>query len=157
MKNSKVIKKILVATGIITSLTAIASAIGAKTIMDETKKKRDKIQGKTTYSSLYLGGKNQMIVKEDMDILFPSTILGTNEVDFTQNPLKKVIFVDYVAVLGTIVLRVPKDVKVICEEYDTQVWKSTVEVQSENIDENDATTVYVKGSEIGGCLKVVRT
>ena len=43
MKNSKVIKKILVAAGIITSLTAIASAIGAKTIMDETKKKRDKI------------------------------------------------------------------------------------------------------------------
>ena len=68
---------------------------------------------------------------------------------------KKVV-VEVLEENGTIVLRVPKDVKVICEEYDTQVWKSTVEVQSENIDENDATTVYVKGSEIGGCLKVVR-
>lgn len=168
MKNSKMIKKLLVAMGIVTSVTAVASVVEAKKISDETKKKCEKIQGRNTYSSLFLFGKNVMAVKENVDVLFPSAILGTNEVDFTQNPLKKEIYVDYKAVLGSIVLRVPKNVKVICDDYDYEDLGNAVEVPQENDEENtvelpreigeeeNATTIYVKGTELGGSLKIVR-
>ena len=56
MKNSKMIKKLLVVMGIVTSVTAVASAVEAKKISDETKKKCEKIQGRNTYSSLFLFG-----------------------------------------------------------------------------------------------------
>ena len=168
MKNSKMIKKLLVVMGIVTSVTAVASAVEAKKISDETKKKREKIQGRNVYSSLFLFGKNVMKVKENVDVIFPSAILGTNEVDFTQNPLKKEIYVDYVAVLGSIVLRVPKDVKVICDDYDYEDLGNDVEVPQENDEENavevswegaeeeNASIIYVKGTELGGSLKIVR-
>ena len=57
------IKKLLVAMGIVTSVTAVASAVEAKKISDEPKKKCEKIQGRNTYSSLFLFGKNVMAVK----------------------------------------------------------------------------------------------
>lgn len=168
MKNSKMIKKLLVVMGIVTSVTAVASAVEAKKISDETKKKREKIQGRNVYSSLFLFGKNVMKVKENVDVIFPSAILGTNEVDFTQNPLKKEIYVDYKAVLGSIVLRVPKDVKVICDDYDYEDLGNDVEVPQENDEENavevswegteeeNASIIYVKGTELGSSLKIVR-
>ena len=153
MKN--VIKKLLVVMGIGTGMTAVACAVEAKKISDETKKKCEKIQGRNTYSSLFLFGKNVMTVKENMDVLFPSAILGTNEVDFTQNPLKKEIYVDYKAVLGSVVLRVPKDVKIICDDYDYEEMENTVEVPRKN-DEENASTIFVKGTDLGGNLKIVR-
>ena len=153
MKN--VIKKLLVVMGIGTGMTAVACAVEAKKISDETKKKCEKIQGRNTYSSLFLFGKNVMTVKENMDVLFPSAILGTNEVDFTQNPLKKEIYVDYKAVLGSIVLRVPKDVKIICNDFDYEEMENTVEVPQKN-DEENASTIFVKGTDLGGNLKIVR-
>ena len=153
MKN--VIKKLLVVMGIGTSMTAVACALEVKKISDETKKKCEKIQGRNTYSSLFLFGKNVMTVKENMDVLFPSAILGTNEVDFTQNPLKKEIYVDYKAVLGSVVLRVPKDVKIICDDYDYEEMENTVEVPQKN-DEENASTIFVKGTDLGGNLKIVR-
>ena len=156
MKNSKVIKKLLSVMGIVAGVTAVASAIEVKKISDETKKKCEKVPGRNTYSSLFLFGKNVMKVKENIDVLFPSAILGTNEVDFTQNPLKKEIYVDYKAVLGSIVLRVPKDVKVICDDYDYEDLQNVVEVPQESSEEGKATTIYVKGTELGGSLKIVR-
>lgn len=156
MKSSKMIKKLLAAMGIVAGVTAVASAVEVKKISDETKKKCEKITGRNTYSSLFLFGKNVMKVRENVDVLFPSAILGTNEVDFTQNPLKKEIYVDYVAVLGSIVLRVPKDVKVICDDFDYEDLENAVEVPQENGSEETVSTIYVKGTELGGSLKIAR-
>ena len=154
-KYSKIIKKALVATGTVFGAVAMASAIGTKIIFDQTEKKKARLEGKTTYASIFLFGKNTMVVKEDMDILFPSTILGTNTIDFTKNPIKKETYVDYMAVFGNIVLRVPQGVRIICDEFDYEKLGAAGEGATGDMAEENIPTIYVTGKSINGNLKIV--
>lgn len=155
-KYSKIMKKALAATGILFGATLVASAIGTKSIFDQTENKKAKMSGKNTYSSIFLFGKNTMVVKEDMDVLFPATILGTNIVDFTQNPIKKETYVDYVAAFGNIVLRVPQQVKIICGEIDYEKLGATGDGGTGDAEAESVPTIYVTGKNLKGDLKIVR-